>query len=361
MNYIAGAEYAAGAAGAWNRRGIRYDREKEAPWISREESQEPYSERVQSKTEPVKTTDYVGLWEAGRRSRQNMEPDMETFKREFYQDLAKITKNYTVANAAVNISEEAFSAMKEDPDYREKVLSLIRRDLGASYAPRQCSVLIRVGGSLEEYGGDSWPVGYDSEFYVRSRKCNYRTDQTADYYDRLTERRERQEDYLEEYQEYLRRRYGNVLVRNVGSDQKSMDRLGAETAGMGNVVIAPNILQEMAEDPEKAAYYEGKIQAYYDSLPRMKAELSMMGHEIHSSGVVIHKDGTVTYYVSGDLKPEVRARIEARMKEEAEEKAKRRKYYMKLGEEAAQRRRDERMRMESIPNNIGNIGRSDGR
>ena len=49
MNFIAGAEYAAGAAGAWNRRGIRYDRAKEAPWISREESQESYGERVQNK------------------------------------------------------------------------------------------------------------------------------------------------------------------------------------------------------------------------------------------------------------------------------------------------------------------------
>ncbi len=352
MSYIAGAEYAAGTAGTWHRRGIRYDRAKEVPRISMEEGSEPYSERVQNKKESVNTPDYMGLWEAGRRSQKAMEPDMERFKREFYQDLAKITKNYTVANAAVNISEEAFSAMKDDPDYREKVLSLIRRDLGASYAPRQCSVLIRVGGSLEEYGGDSWPVGYDSEFYVRSSRCNYRTDHNKDYFDRLTERRERQEKYLEEYQEYLRLRYGNVLIRDVGSDQKSMDRLGAGTAGMGNVVIAPNILQEMAEDPEKAAYYEGKIQAYYDSLPWMKEELSMMGHEIHSSGVVIHKDGTVTYYASGDLKPEVRARIEARMKEEAEEKAKRRKYYMKLGEEAAQRRREEGKRLEHFPNNI---------
>ena len=53
--------------------------------------------------------------------------EMELFKKEFYEDLSKITKHRTVSNAAVNISGEAFKAMKDDPQYREKVLSLIQR------------------------------------------------------------------------------------------------------------------------------------------------------------------------------------------------------------------------------------------
>ena len=91
--------------------------------------------------------------------------EMELFKKEFYEDLSKITNHRTVSNAAVNISEEAFKAMKDDPQYREKVLSLIQRDWGDSYAPRNCSVLITVGATLNEYRADSWPVGYDSEFH----------------------------------------------------------------------------------------------------------------------------------------------------------------------------------------------------
>lgn len=142
------------------------------------------------------------------------------------------------------------------------------------------------------------------------------------------------------YREYLKEKFGCVLaVKNVGKDQKSFDALGAGTAGTGNVVIAPNILEKMTNDSEKAAYYEEKIQHYFDSLPRYQAELSAMGHEIHSSGIVIHEDGTVTHYICGDLKPEVRARIEARVKAEQEEKAKRRKMYLELGKEAAERRR----------------------
>lgn len=146
---------------------------------------------------------------------------------------------------------------------------------------------------------------------------------------------------LEVYQKYLKQRYGAVMIQAVGKDQNSMDKLGAGTAGTGNVVIAPNILEEMENDPEKASYYEEKIQHYFHSLPGVKAQISAMGHEIHSSGIVIHPDGTVTHYISGDLKPEVKRKIEARMKAEDEAKAKRRKRYRELSAEAAKKRRQE--------------------
>ena len=137
------------------------------------------------------------------------------------------------------------------------------------------------------------------------------------------------------YTEYLKQKYGaGVSIQNVGKDQSSIDRIGAGTAGTGNVVIASNILEQMAND-------EGKIQNYFNSVPRYQAELSAMGHEIHSSGIVIHPDGTVTHYISGDLKPEVRAKIEAKMKAEDEEKAKRKKRYQELSQEAAEKRRME--------------------
>ncbi len=145
---------------------------------------------------------------------------------------------------------------------------------------------------------------------------------------------------MEAYKEYLKEKYGaNVAVRDVGKDQKSIDALGAGTAGFNNVVIAPNILEKMANDPEKAAYYEGKIKQGLDGFRKCQAELSAAGHEIHSYGVVVHSDGTVYIYVCGDLKPEVRAKIEAQVKAEQEEKAARRRGYMELSQEAAEKRR----------------------
>ena len=149
---------------------------------------------------------------------------------------------------------------------------------------------------------------------------------------------------VDAYTEQLRAKYGNVMIMNVGKDQNSMDNLGMGTAGTSNVVIAPNILEQMANEPEKAAYYEEKIQYYFDSLPRYAAELSAMGHEIHSSGIVVHPDGTVTHYISGDLKPEEKAKIDAQIKAEQEEKAKRKKQYQERSQEAA----EERVRVEKI-------------
>lgn len=140
------------------------------------------------------------------------------------------------------------------------------------------------------------------------------------------------------YRQYLKQKYGNVMIQNVENNQKSIDKIGAGTAGMNNVVIAPNILEEMANDPKKASYYEGQIRHYFDTLPQCSAQLSLLGHEIHSSGIVIHPDGTVTHYISGDLKPEVRARIEARIKAESEEKARRKWIYQKRSEESARLR-----------------------
>lgn len=146
---------------------------------------------------------------------------------------------------------------------------------------------------------------------------------------------------LDEYKEYLKARYGaNVMVKDVGKDQRSIDNFGASIAGYNNVVIAPNILEKMANDPEKAAYYEKKIQAALDRFPSLQAELSAAGHEIHSYAVGIDSDGTVHTYVTGDLKPEVRARIEAKMKAEDEAKRARREQYKKLSEEAAEKRRE---------------------
>lgn len=141
------------------------------------------------------------------------------------------------------------------------------------------------------------------------------------------------------YKKYLEAKYGAAVIENVEKDQKSIDRIGSATWGTGNVVIAPDILEQMANNPEKAAYYEEKIQNYFNSVPRCKAELSAMGHELHSSGIIIHPDGSVTHYISGDLKPEVRARIEAKVKEEQEEKAKRKRQYQELGKEAAEKQR----------------------
>lgn len=145
----------------------------------------------------------------------------------------------------------------------------------------------------------------------------------------------------EQYVEYLKQRYGaNVMVKNIGNDQRSIDNFGASIAGYNNIVIAPNILEKMANDPEKAAHYEKIIQKGLDDLPRCKAEMSMNGFEMSSYAVSIDEKGVGYVYVTGDLKPEVRAKIEAKVRAEQAAKRARRVRYQELAEEAAAERRE---------------------
>lgn len=146
---------------------------------------------------------------------------------------------------------------------------------------------------------------------------------------------------VDAYQKYLEQKYGPIMVRSVGSEQKSMDALGTGTYGMNNIAIAPNILEEMANNPEKAAHYEKIIDDFFASQPMVKAQMAAGGFEIQSYGVVIHPDGTANYYVCGDVSPEKKAKIEAQMKAEDEEKAKRKQQYREQSEKAAEKRKME--------------------
>ena len=146
---------------------------------------------------------------------------------------------------------------------------------------------------------------------------------------------------VDTYTEQLRSKFGNVMIMSVGKDQNSMDNLGMGTSGYSNVVIAPNILEQMANDPEKAAYYEEKIQQHFDSIPETEAFMAAMGHVTTSAGVVIHEDGSVTYYLSGEEGPEKKAEFEAAQKEKREKKAEKRREEMERSKEIAEARRQE--------------------
>lgn len=139
--------------------------------------------------------------------------EMQLFKKEFYEDLSKIICNPTVSNAAVNISDAAFQAMKDDPEYRAQVLSLLQRDLGASFAPRNCSIMITVGTNLDQYRADSWPVGNDSEFHSRSKDSFWE------------QRMERHKKYMELQQEAAAKRRLMMKLRMNGGSVSAAELL----------------------------------------------------------------------------------------------------------------------------------------
>lgn len=144
---------------------------------------------------------------------------------------------------------------------------------------------------------------------------------------------------VEEYTKHLRSKYGNVSIRNVGKDQRSLERAGKGMSG-NDVIIAPNILEEMANDPKKAAYYEEKIDYFFDVvIPRGTAQCAARGLVFEPCGVVVHEDGTVTYISGCSDSPERVAEVNAINKAKREKRAAQRREYLEQSQEAAERRK----------------------
>ncbi len=127
------------------------------------------------------------------------------------------------------------------------------------------------------------------------------------------------------YLSQLQMKFGSkVSVQNLEYSKANINHIGSSTVGTGNVIIAPNILEKMASDPQARQHYEKKIQAHFDTNGEANVFMAIRGRRIVSSGVVIHPNGEVTYYSSSDYTPEEKARLERAMKEEDKAKAKKR-------------------------------------
>ena len=130
------------------------------------------------------------------------EEEMAIFKKEFYAELNMIPRDRTIANVAINISEEAFKNMKDDPKYREQMLAVIRRDMTGSVAPApDCSVVITVGTTAKDYRADGWSVNNDSEFYARSQNSFYKAGSSES---KKSKQKQLMEEYLAKRQEEKR-------------------------------------------------------------------------------------------------------------------------------------------------------------
>lgn len=143
---------------------------------------------------------------------------------------------------------------------------------------------------------------------------------------------------MEAYKDYLKQKYGNVRYESIGRDEKSLDKV-AKTMSGSDVVIAPNILKQMANDPQKAAYYEGKIDDFFEATPRLKASFAARGLDYQPCGVVVHEDGNVTYIGGCADSPERVAQVNAINKEKREKEAAQRKARIERSLEAAEERR----------------------
>lgn len=145
---------------------------------------------------------------------------------------------------------------------------------------------------------------------------------------------------VDTYTEYLRSKYGNVRIQSVGKDQQSLDRIGKSMSG-SDVVIAPNILEQMANDPEKARYYEQKIDDFFNAIPSLTASFATKGLVYEPGGVVVHEDGSVTYISGCSDSPERVREVNEINKAKREKEATQRKENIERSQEAAEERKQQ--------------------
>jgi hypothetical protein len=149
--------------------------------------------------------------ETGNTKELSEAEEMAIFKKEFYAEIDKIPRNRTITNVAINISEEAFKNMKDDPEYREKILSALKRDLTSSFAPLEASMVLTVGATAKDYRGDSWSgVNNQSEFFARSQNS---------FYKKTSNKKDRQKELLEEYQQQ------EMLNEKIAKQEQERSRL----------------------------------------------------------------------------------------------------------------------------------------
>lgn len=144
---------------------------------------------------------------------------------------------------------------------------------------------------------------------------------------------------VDAYLEHLKKKYGRVTIESVGRDQESLEKAGRRMRD-NDVVIAPNILEDMAGDPKKALYYEQKIDYFFHTvIPQGNAICAARGLVFEPCGVVVHEDGTVTYICGCSDSPERVAEVNRINAEKARKKAEQRRQHQEQAAAAAAQRR----------------------
>ncbi len=132
--------------------------------------------RAMQKAENAKNTGLKAVSEGDGDSARDESWALKKFKIGFYREVEKIQKSDKLDMLVVNVTDEGWARMMEDPEYCQDMLDLIRRDTTGVYIG-QVDMVVTIGSTKEEYRADSWGVSFskadrslDRDSYVERRK-----------------------------------------------------------------------------------------------------------------------------------------------------------------------------------------------
>ena len=145
--------------------------------------------------------------------------------------------------------------------------------------------------------------------------------------------------------EELQQKYGNMdfIVANYDSEEEAQRLLSRGTKEY-SVLIDPDTLEAMAADNTVKEKYMGIIEDSANQLKQMMDDLGEDGQEVTRVGVVIHNDGSVSYFAELEqITANQKERIEAAREErKAEEDKNEKRAERQRRDEALQERIEER-------------------
>lgn len=292
-------------------------------------------------TKSTKSVNSTG--ETGNTKELSEAEEMAIFKKEFYAEIDKIPRNRTITNVAINISEEAFKNMKDDPEYREKILSALKRDLTSSFAPLEASMVLTVGAN------SSYTSYYASNYKNTVKKTDSEKDSTNTKDGNVTtstvelktsrpgvtktEQIKTGYSNVNDYSKYLQGKYHYM---NIGLTSMQ----GIPTT----VSVSSAFLQKCMNDPEKAKYLEENLAAIPDCT---KDTINGCLGTVTNQSYMIDANGNIIETASGTNDPDGKiakenAERKAKENREKEEKVKEKRAAKKAEEEKAAKKRAEK-------------------
>lgn len=108
----------------------------------------------------------------------------------------------------------------------------------------------------------------------------------------------------QDYLKGLKEKYPDVNITVADfKNGKQEDNYMLGSSGGNNIVIASNIIEQMASDPATAAKYEKYIAEVPEAANIMKDGIAAHGNEMVACGTAIDKNGKVTYWSVSRHKP----------------------------------------------------------
>ncbi|MCM1468260.1 MAG: hypothetical protein NC086_08940, partial [Alistipes sp.] len=233
------------------------------------------------------------------------EMTMDEYKQWFMNEMSKMPVSAwvrsTIAGGTLTITEECFDRMKNDPEWENTVLNMVRKMYSVNGIMGAKAVGYQViGASPEECYGYAGPIGGSGSNILGNEKSWW--EKRHERMEKLLEKQVSEDTEIAEMKKFLDEKFNvNTVVADYSCAKTDTEAQMYDTAmlekydmyGGRNVIISKKALLRMKKDNA----FRKKV---YKSIEEIPWSGKLTGGLVKSHGVFIHEDGTGGYYLEFD-------------------------------------------------------------